>query len=420
MKIKSIYQFLNQLVEVIKSEELLENYKMNVQDFSRSRVLSFVDVVFILIGKITKTTKVELFQFFNSKCQFKTCSPQALSKAKKKINPALFQFLNLLILDFFYTNKKQALYKGKYNLFAVDGSMIQLPNSDELATVFLRTKNQNGFGMPLARASVFYDLNNNLALDALISHNKHSEIPLFYEHLENVLNLPVIQQDETVVILDRGYANFNIITEIINRNLKFIIRTKSSLSNEIFEFSNSKKEEQTVNIRQTKNANINCRIVKLKLKNGEYEYLLTNTDFDTNELKGLYFKRWGIETFYGYIKSSLQLENFSSKSSNGILLEFHSTIFTANLNQLFIMEVPQENKTINRYHYKVNKNISSGILKHLYQRIIHYKRIPKKLIDAILEVISRSKIPIKPERSFERVKNKRSRKKYHFNKKIAI
>ncbi|MBB6460132.1 IS4 family transposase [Flammeovirga kamogawensis] len=420
MKNRTISQFINYLNTLIKSDQVLNNFKVEAKDFTRNRVISFVDIIFILIGRVTKTTMVELVQFFSSNGTLKICSPQAFSKAKLKINPAVFQFLNQEILDFYYEKKRNTFYKNKYQLLAVDGSMIQLPDSNELGEIFIRTKNQNGAGMPLARASVLYDLNNDLALDALITHNKHSEVSLFYEHIENSSHLIDNHIVEPVIILDRGYANINIIESILKNKMLFLIRTKASLNKEVIEFVNSNVIDNTIIFKRKDRDNISCRIVKVKLKSGEIEYLLTNTEFSIIELKELYYKRWGVETYYGYIKSSLQLENFSSKSANGVLLEFYASIFLANLNQVLIIETALKNDQKNKYEYKINKNIATGIFKSFYIKMRMYKRVPKKIIDDTLTLIRRSKVPIKMERSFERIKNKRSRRKCHFNRKLAI
>ncbi|MBB6461854.1 hypothetical protein [Flammeovirga kamogawensis] len=105
MKNRTISQFINYLNTLIKSDEVLNNFKVEAKDFTRNRVISFVDIIFILIGRVTKTTMVELVQFFSNNGTLKICSPQTFSKAKLKINPAVFQFLNQEILDFYYEKK---------------------------------------------------------------------------------------------------------------------------------------------------------------------------------------------------------------------------------------------------------------------------------------------------------------------------
>ncbi|WP_150821211.1 transposase, partial [Streptococcus pneumoniae] len=40
------------------------------------------------------------------------------------------------------------------------------------------------------------------------------------------------------------------------------------------------------------------RMVRLKVEEGKYETLVTNTDYSVQELKNLYASRWGIETSF--------------------------------------------------------------------------------------------------------------------------
>ena len=76
---------------------------------------------------------------------------------------------------------------------------------------------------------------------------------------------------------------------------------------------------------------ITVRFVRVWLKSGEMEVLVTSLldehVYDTAFFKELYALRWGIETFYGTIKGRLNLENFSGKSVEAILQDFHATIF---------------------------------------------------------------------------------------------
>lgn len=156
------------------------------------------------------------------------------------------------------------------------------------------------------------------------------------------------------------------------------------------------------------------------LDSGQYEYLLTNTNFKINELSELYFKRWGVETFYGYLKESLQLENFSSKTKEGVLQDFHVSILTANIANCLIQEAQNENNKEysdskkEESRYTINKNVAIGIVKNNIPKLLmgdNYSAVCQKLVAKI----QRHKIKVKPDRKFERRKLRRSKRKFHMH-----
>jgi hypothetical protein len=79
-------------------------------------------------------------------------------------------------------------------------------------------------------------------------------------------------------------------------------------------------------------------MVKIVLNTGETEVLVTNL-YDTDsytkeELKEVYHLRWGIETYYGYMKEELQLGQFSGIRQICIEQDFAANLFLFNLQSL--------------------------------------------------------------------------------------
>jgi len=62
------------------------------------------------------------------------------------------------------------------------------------------------------------------------------------------------------------------------------------------------------------------------LDSGEIELLMTSLiereKYTYECFKALYFKRWGIETYYDRLKNILNLENFSGLTNQAILQDF--------------------------------------------------------------------------------------------------
>ncbi|KAA6307646.1 hypothetical protein EZS27_040682, partial [termite gut metagenome] len=100
----------------------------------------------------------------------------------------------------------------------------------------------------------------------------------------------------------------------------------------------SLKELRDRGVKINKRTPIRVRMVKVLLDTGETEVLITNlydtSLYTTEELKEVYHLRWGIETFYGYVKEELQMGQFSGIRSICIEQDFAANLFLFNLQSL--------------------------------------------------------------------------------------
>ena len=123
------------------------------------------------------------------------------------------------------------------------------------------------------------------------------------------------------------------------------------------------------------------RVIKIELSNNITEILVTNI-FDENikydEFKELYFLRWGVESKYKELKSSIQIEEFSGTKPISIEQDFFVSIY-----------------------------------------LLVNAKLTRKILEIILEKSKKIRSQIRPNRSRER-KTKHPRKKHHHNKKSCI
>ena len=88
----------------------------------------------------------------------------------------------------------------------------------------------------------------------------------------------------------------------------------------------------------------------------------------TEDFKELYFKRWGIETYYEIMKNRLSLENFTGTSVLAIKQDFYATMFISNMEAMVTYELNEELKNneseSNKYRQKVNKSVSFNTIKN--------------------------------------------------------
>ena len=77
-----------------------------------------------------------------------------------------------------------------------------------------------------------------------------------------------------------------------------------------------------------------CRVLKVTLKTGETEYLITNVlDYwiAPNCFRDLYFERWKIESKYLELKEQWKIEEFTGTGTLAVLQDFYISMLHANL-----------------------------------------------------------------------------------------
>ncbi|WP_348970642.1 IS4 family transposase [Chondrinema litorale] len=432
------YFFFELLKSELFSVDFQKQHSMKSQDFIRQRLLGFSQIAAILINRVVKNLSIEVSNFFNTIGSYSTCSKQAFSKARKKLKHTAFIALNRKYVQGFYQTSLSSLYQNTYYVFAVDGSLCQLPTSPAIVKHFGLWKNHTDTGMPMGRSCVVYDVLNHVVIQGALARNSESEQNLFRVIYHQISEYLPQLRPKVIWLMDRAYPSYDLCKTIEMNGGSFLIRCKRNFCKEVAQFAASDKLEARVILsakvwytkKGVKKESIHTqpltiRVVKIPLSGGEIEYLITNLELPATELKILYSMRWGIETYYDYLKHTLELENFSSKTAEGILQDYHASLLTSNLIQLLITEAQQEldalkGKKGNKYHYQINKVVATGILRGELIKLLFTQKDIAYRLSQLKEQIKRSKNAVVPNRSFKRHKFKRSRRKFHLNKKKAL
>lgn len=366
---------------------------------------------------------VKHFKFFIGNAKLTGFSKSAFVQCRNKIQPEVFKHLNHSLITEFYTDNEASvkLWKG-FRLLSVDGSRMTLPNTEELKNEYGETKNQTSTGVVQARASVLYDVLNHFVLDGKLTPLSIGEPASALKHLE-------CARHQDLIIYDRGYPSFQLIFEHYNRNIDFVIRAKKDFNNEIIDFYENGSRTKIVKIYPGKNTKISdkqygyktsqtVRLVRVELSNGEAEILITSLldvkKYPSQIFKHLYFQRWSVETFYDEFKNKLKAEHFSGYSKNSILQDFYVALFVSNIQSLIVGEINEELKIKRntKYVYKVNNNLSYGLLKDRIVSLFFSETKTETIFTDLKELFSKHLVPIRPDRKFERHKDKyRNRQK---------
>jgi len=301
-------------------------------------------------------------------------------------------------------------------VLAVDGSRIALPrNPDTEATFGIHTIRTQHIVEPeyqcFGRASVLYDVLNRVALDAVLTRGDSSEVALAIEHMDHVrLN--------DLVLYDRGYAGYRLLAEASQHPGDFLVRCgsnsfatarkmlagggKSDVIKQVRPSDKVKRELREVG--SSLPTKLTVRFVRITLKTGEYEVLATSlldqARYPLDIFEELYWQRWGVETFYGVLKTRLGLENFSGHSAEAILQDFHATVFLTGMESMLTQDANEQLAGLAGKHpRKVNKAVSFNAIKTRAFDLLLSDRSQDEVLKELTELFLTNPVSSRPDRN---------------------
>ena len=426
---KNPKRIIEKIKKKLYSNKFMEDNRISNKDFTRKRKLPFVSLVLFMINIVKQTLQKELTHFVKLiKGKNVNVSKSAFSQGRVKLKPEAFIELNKTLVEEFYTDNIIEKWNN-FRLIAIDGTKLSLPiSSKELIDKFGTLV--NGMIIPEAQISNCYDLLNEIIIDSQIEPIKIDEKSLALRHL-NILN------ENDLIILDRNYGATWFYIYMINKNINFVNRISKSFIKESQSFWDSKTNSKIIEVKQLPQKSryqlrdlkiefipFKIRLVKVILDNGEIEVLATTlldeVKYPTSLFKGLYFKRWGIETNYDHLKSNLRLEDFTGLTEVSIRQDFHVSSFIINLQSIISQDSQEdlnENNKNTEYDYKINKNLSLGFMKDNVIKILTSNN--PKYYEELKELFKMNPVPIRKNRKNPRIFH-RSRRKYSINRKRAV
>jgi hypothetical protein len=396
-----------------------ERSKKRKEDFTRERKMGFKKLVYFMLSMIKESTQNALERFFEKNGEETFMTQQAFSLARQKIKWEAFQEMFDFTVTAYYNINEIVRWNG-YRVSAVDGSKLALPDDKPLLTYF----GGNGANKesPVAQGSMLYDLLNGVVMHALIDPTKTGEQTQARAHIKRLEGLESFEGGKELVIFDRGYPSKELIQELMDKKIDYLMRVRTKFSTVIDALDLG---DHRIELEYGKKR-IPVRVIKLELDSKETETLitsLTDTKYGVEDFKQLYFKRWPIETKYDVIKKKLEIENFSGKLVDNIRQDFYATMTLANIAADLYreaqaeVEIEQEGKE-NKYQYQVNVNHEIGVLKDRLVKTLIEDDDKKRsaMFDEILNLLKKRLIPIRPNRSLPRTPFPR-RVKFHHNHK---
>ena len=357
----------------------------------------------------------ELLDFFDF--DKNTPSVSAFTQQRSKVLPEAFEYLFKSFTDDNLPTTNN--YHG-YRLIACDGSNLTIATNQKDPETFWE-RNQHGSIVNKLHLNAFYDVLNRIYTDVLVQtaadYNEFRACATMIDRskLENV-----------ILVADRGYENYNIMSHAIEKGWKFLIRIKDVHSNGIasgLELPQTAVFDMDINLILTRNQTkskkqagykfmptvqtfdylpigskedypISFRIARFKIADDSYETVITNLDrfcFSAEKLKELYHLRWGIETSFRELKYAIGLTSFHAKKVDYIKQEIFARLTLYNYCELITTYVVEHTENISKKN-QVNFTIAIYICRE-------YLRRKRKLRPPdVVKLIEKHILPIRPGR----------------------
>jgi hypothetical protein len=335
----------------------------------------------------------------------------------------------VLVSNFYHFYQGQNKQWKGMTLWAVDGSSVPLPETEDLKQAFGGVSNQYGEQVSAtARICVLYDVLNGIAVKGFLHPYRVSEEEVIPECLSG------LELENKLLLFDRGYPSYWLMYLLMKKKAKFVMRVSNNANNAVKDFLASEATDLTIEwsppytsvkklrdmgFTVNKHTPVKIRLVKISLDTGETEVLVTDlydTDSYTQEdLKEVYHLRWGIETCYGYMKEELQSGQFSGIRQICIEQDFAANLFLFNLQSLIEKQTEPYLVAVSRkrkYRYKINKNSSWASLKNRVVNLFLHEDSCTVLIE-LEKLFGNYLEPIRPGRKYQRIKKRNPNVKYY-------
>jgi hypothetical protein len=154
-------------------------------------------------------------------------SQQALSKQRANYDHTPFVKIHQNVVEKEYGGAYENKKWNGYHLFAIDGSTLQLPRTEEIRREF-GTRGRSHI-CPCAGVSVLFDVLQGWAVDAVFEHANRNERTACSGHIDFLHDkLPHTMQN-SILLLDRGYPSYELLEKISQVRAVDKVSPRSSL-----------------------------------------------------------------------------------------------------------------------------------------------------------------------------------------------
>lgn len=399
--------------------------------FTRTRQLPFAHVAVLLLRghKVSQQNALnKVFRELDALGDLPTAS--AYSQARQKLDPQLFVALNQQVVEDFYAlsadDGSLVRWYG-HRLLGADGTRLNVPDTPALRQHFGVQGNQYET-FPQATAVVLYDLGNDLGLAATFGRVSGEKTPLFEQ-------LWVHTQPGDVLVLDRNFADYEIIAQALQTGRQVVIRCPYQFK-AVKAFWDSDATDATVTLtvpdspflRSKVRAgllppSVTVRLLKFTLPSGETEVLVTTLvdapRYPHAAFYALYGRRWGQETYYDRLKNTFEVERWSGQNVLALHQDFFGVVFLMTLESVLAQSAQASLTQRDQQRHpktaaQVNRAVSYvALVDHAVALLLDPRASPEQTLADLHRLLQTSPNRKRKGRQVPRVKPKYARQVRH-------
>lgn len=265
-------------------------------------------------------------------------------------------------------------------IYAIDGQQITLPRSKDIVKA-----GYNGRSVSKFRESYMPKGYLNHAYDVLSGVTKALRFSCRLHEQNDSRSMVQTFEKNSLTLYDRAYFSKKQAKVHFTAKNFFLIRCKKNSSKEIWNLSqNKKRRARMVLDGQT------IHLIKItNRKNNEEDIFATNLQekhVTVPKIKELYRLRWAVETSFAELTATLHLEQWHSKSENGIKQEIYTLFWIINYTKILLFsEGPQKRqKPLSKTYKKPNfKLIFNFIAKRMPKIMLNLQRFITRIRELI-------------------------------------
>lgn len=285
----------------------------------------------------------------------------SLSKYRAKISSLFFKDIFEELLNSF----KRPRWRGFY-IYGTDGFEMTLPSGGDLRAIGYkgsRVKTESGGKGETYYPHMFtvqtYDVLSRTTKAVYISTVNHETNGA----VENIKHL----ESKSITLYDRGFCNSKVIKAHFENRSHFFIRFKTgkSIPPEIQNFWLSNRKQDSFLYGSDPDRRIYLFKIKHKKKKETSVYATSVKGITLTEAEELYRLRWEVENSFRDQVNNLPLEQWHSKTENGVLQELYVRLWIMNYARIqqFLSEKPVKNPLSRIYKRSNFKLILDFIIK---------------------------------------------------------
>ena len=304
----------------------------------------------------------------------------------------------------------------------IDATTLTMPDTPKNQRAYPQSRAQKpGCGFPLMRIVGIFSLSSGVLLDYQKGNKHQSELALLYKLLDHF-------KPRDLVIADRGFCNFVLITVLLLRGVGSLFRLHQSRhldwrkgkrlgkNDRLFTWARPLHKPRYLPNRLWKLVPLELpvRVLRFQLKVPGFRpesvtlvtTLIDAEKYPASEVARLYVRRWKIELWFRDIKTSMGMEVLRCKSPAMVHKELEMFLIAYNLIRALmaeasaIYEVP-----LDRISFKGTVDATRQFSMAIVQA--RSKRKQRQLINELVAVLARDEVPARPGRREPRAVKRR-------------